>query len=274
MDINQYIPDIDDLKNMYLTIKFEMLKHIKRKRILITLILAILIPLIFFIVPPILGHDYADTANSFAASNLGFVNLLIILSGAIFTGDSISGEFENKTGLLLFPTPQRKSSIFIGKYIASLFATWLIVSLYYLITVMEMVSIYGISGISLEIAQSFLIALLYSVSVVSIVFFFSSIMKKTITSTLIGFFLLLMILPIITAVFIVAEVDPWFILTHNNSLITDVLRTANGNGLGSDQRFNFLTFQPDLWTGIGVMSAYAIVLFLIGIVMANRRKME
>jgi len=274
MNITQYIPELDDLKNMYLTIKFEMLKHIKRKRILITLILAILLPLIFFIVPPILGNDYADTANSFAASNLGFVNLLIILSGAIFTGDSISGEFENKTGLLLFPTPQRKSSIFTGKYIASLIATWLIVSLYYLITIVEVFSIYGTSGISLEIAQSFLIALLYSTSVVSIVFFFSSIMKKTIISTLIGFFLLLMILPIITAVFIVAEVDPWFILTHNNNLITDVLRTTTGSSLGPGQGFNFAIFKPDLWIGIGVMSMYAIVLFLIGIVMADRRKME
>ena len=208
MDIDRYIPVIDDFRSMYLTIKFELLKHIKRKRILITLILAILIPLIFFIIPPLLGRDYADTANGFANSNLGFVNLLIILSGAIFAGDSISGEFENKTGLLLFPTPQRKSSIFVGKYIASVIATWLIVSLYYLITIIEVASIYGASGISVEIAQSFLLALLYSTSVVSIVFFFSSIMKKTITSSLIGFFLLLMILPIITAVFTVAEVDP------------------------------------------------------------------
>jgi len=274
MDINRYIPVVDDFKNMYLTIKFELLKHIKRKRILITLILAILIPLIFYIIPPLLGHDYASTANGFAASNLGFVNLLIILSGAIFAGDSISGEFENKTGLLLFSTPQRKSSIFIGKYIASLIATWLIVSLYYLITIMETASIYGGSGISVEIAQSFLLALLYSTSIVSIVFFFSSIMKKTITSTLIGFFLLLMILPIITAVFTVAEVDPWFIITHNEGLVTDVLGTVNQGGFGPGQGFNFTIFKPDLWSGIGVMSAYTVIFFLSGIVMADRRKME
>lgn len=274
MDVNRYTPSVDDFKNMYLTIKFEMLKHIKRKRILVTLILAILIPLIFFIVPPLLGQGYAATANGFAASNLGFVNLLIILSGAIFTGDSISGEFENKTGLLLFSTPQRKSSIFTGKYIASVIATWLIVSLYYLITSMEIASIYGASGISVKIAQSFLLALLYSTSVVSIVFFFSSIMKRTITSTLVGFFLLLMILPIITAVFTVADVDPWFIVTHNEGLITDVLGTVNGGGLGPGQGFNLTIFKPDLWSGIGVMSAYTVILFLTSIVMADRRKME
>lgn len=261
-----YIPNLDDLKNICLTIKFELLKHFRRKRIILTLILAIIMPMIFYIVPPLLSRDYPDSANGFAYIALGFVNLLILISGAIFTGDSISGEFENKTGLLLFPTPQRKSCIFVGKYIVSVIATCFIVSLYYLITVIELISIYGISGISIEIAQSFLIAVLYSTSVVSIVFFFSSIMKKTITSTLIGFFLLLMILPIISGVLMYAEVDPWFIITYNNSLITDVL--------GFGQGFNFSNFIPDMWSGIGVMSAYTVLLFFMGIIFAIRRKME
>ena len=274
MDVNRYILGVDDFRNMYLTIKFELLKHVKRKRILITLILAILISLIFFTVPPLLGQEYADTANGFASSNIGFINMLIIISGAIFAGDCISGEFDKKTGLLLFPTPQRKSSIFVSKYIASILATWLIVSIYYLVTASEIAAIYGVSGLTVELGQSFLLALIYASSVVSIVFFFSSVMKKPITSTLIGFFLLMMILPIITGVFTVAEVDPWFIVTHNEGLITDVLGTVNEGGFGPGHGFNFTIFEPDLWSGISVMSAYTVILFLTGIVMADRRKME
>ena len=274
MAVNHYIPGVDDFKNTYLTIKFELLKHIKRKRILITLIIAILIPLIFFAVPPLLGLDYADTANGFASSNLGFINMLIIISGAIFAGDCISGEFDKKTGLLLFPTPQKKTSIFVGKYIASIIATWLIVSIYYLVTASEIAAIYGVSGFTVELGQSFLLALLYASSVVSIIFFFSSIMKKPITSTLIGFFLLMMILPIITTVFTVAEVDPWFIVTHNEGLIADVFGTVNEGGFGPGHEFNLTTFEPDLWSGISVMSAYTIILFLTGVMMADRRKME
>ena len=274
MNLLNYIPALDDFKNMYLSVRFELLKHLRRKRVIITLALAILIPLIFLTVPPALGQDYADTANVFVASNLAFISLLIILSGAIFTGDAISGEFEKKTGLLLFPTPQRKSSIFMGKYVAAVISTWLIVSIYYLVTILEISSIYGASGITIELAQSFLLALLYSTSVVSIVFFFSSIMKKAITSTLIGFFLLMMILPIITTVFTVAEVDPWFIVTHDGDLITNVLGAGNGDGFGPSHGFNLTTFEPELWSGIGVMSAYTIILFLIGIVFANRRRME
>lgn len=274
MAMNRYIPNLDDFKNMCLTIKFELLKHIKRKRILITLILAILIPLIFFAVPPLLGEDYVDTANSFASVNLGFISMLIIISGAIFAGDCISSEFDKKTGLLLFPTPQKKTSIFVGKYIASIIATWFIVSIYYLVTASEITAIYGASGLTVELGQSFLLALLYASSVVSIIFFFSSIMKKPITSTLIGFFFLMMILPITTNVLMAADVDPAFLVTHSADLITDVLGSGPEASFGPGQDFGLPSFEPELWNGIAVMSAYTIILFFTGIVMADRRKME
>jgi len=83
-----------------------------------------------------------------------------------------------------------------------------------------------------------------------------------------------MILPIISAVFTVAEVNPWFLVTYNEGLVTDVLGTVNQGGFGPGQGFNLTIFKPDLWSGIGVMSAYTVILFLTGIVMADRRKME
>ena len=84
----------------------------------------------------------------------------------------------------------------------------------------------------------------------------------------------MMILPIITSVLMVAEVDPAFIVTHSADLITDVLGSGAENGFGPGQGFNLTTFEPELWSGIGVMSAYTIILSSIGIVMADRRKME
>jgi len=84
----------------------------------------------------------------------------------------------------------------------------------------------------------------------------------------------MMILPIITGIFTVAEVDPWFIVTHNEGLITDVLGADSGGGFGPGHEFNFTIFKPDLWRGIGVMSVYTIILFSTGVIMADRRKME
>ena len=207
---------ITDVKHFYLSINFEIRKHLRRKGLILVLILAFLLPFIFYIVPIVLNTDFADTANQFASSNLAFINLLIIISAAVFTGDAISSEFEKKTGLILFPTPQRRNSIFIGRFIAAIIGVWLVISIYYFITILEIISVYGVSEISIELSKSFLIALIYSVCAISIIFLLSSILKKTIYSSLVGFFLLMMILPIISSVLQLADVEPWFIVTYSS----------------------------------------------------------
>ena len=268
---------VSDIINVYLSIKFELRKHLKRKRLLMVVALAIVLPLIFYVVPLLFDMDFADTANEFASGNLGFITLLIIISGAIFAGDAISSEFEKKTGLLLFPTPQRRTSIFVGKYIAAIISVWLVVSLYYLITMLEIVQIYSMGGISIELAKSFLIALLYAASVISIIYFFSSILKRTITSTLIGFFTLMMILPIISTVLSAVDVDPWFLVTHSANLIAEVLGTSGGGfGPGNGPEGNGFGggFSPDFYVGIYVMVLYTIGFFLTSIGLANRKEMR
>ncbi len=268
---------VGDIINVYLSVKFELRKHLKRKRLHMVVALAILLPLIFYVVPLLFNMDFADTANEFASGNLGFITLLIIISGAIFAGDAISSEFEKKTGLLLFPTPQRRTSIFVGKYIAAIVSVWLVVSLYYLITMLEIVQIYSMGGISIELAKSFLIALLYAASVISIIYFFSSILKRTITSTLIGFFTLMMILPIISTVLSAVDVDPWFLVTHSANLIAEVLGTSRGGfGPGNGPEGNGFGggFSPDFYVGIYVMVLYTIGFFLTSIGLANRKEMR
>lgn len=267
-----------DLRHVRLNVAFELKKHWKKKRIPIVMLLALVLPLIFYAVPPLLNVDYADTANGFASTNLGFISLLIVISAAMFTGDSICSEFENRTGLLLFPTPQRQNSIFVGKYIASLLSTWMAVAIYYLVTMLGMAQIYGMGDIGIEFVKSFLLALIYSASAVSIIYFFSAVLKRSITSTLVGFFSLMMILPIVTTVLSVGDVNPWFIVTHSAGLITDVL--GNSVSFGPDQvghggpGFGGTSFSPDFYQGIAVMLAYAIGFFAAGLGIANRKKME
>ncbi len=263
---------LEDLKNTCLTVSFELKKHFRMKRMIISFALAIGLPLIFYIVPKIWA-SFPDTAEDFANLNLSFVNLLIIISGSLFAGDAVVGEFEEKTGLLLFSTPQRHTTIFIGKYIGALVPTLTVVSIYYLTTSLEIIGIYGAGGISLEFFKSFFIALLYTTSAVSLIFFFSSVLKRKITSTLLGFFSLMMILPIVSSVLqFIVDVEPWYILTYFEGLITDVFvgATPIGGGPGGQPG----QFSPDFYQGIGVMIGYTIVLFFLSVFIANRRRME
>ena len=98
----------------WLSFRFELLKHLKRLRLLILAGVGIVVPLLFLIYY-YKGHPVA--ASDFASASLMLMNVLILISAAMFAGDAICGEFEKKTSLLLFPTPQKRSSIFAGKYL-------------------------------------------------------------------------------------------------------------------------------------------------------------
>lgn len=266
--MTSFLNDIKtDLRHISLSTQFEIKKHIKRKRLPIVSVLALLIPLLLYVVPLATGGEFASTGDAFASTILGFIIFLIMLSGALFTGDVISGEQEKRTGLLLYPTPQRQNSISIGKYLAGVIATCSAVALFYLVTIIEIIAIYGTGGISVNLFKSFLIALLYSTSVVSVVYFFSSMVKRAVLSTLLGFLSFLMIFPIATTLLQAAQVDPWFIITHSSDLISNVL---GGSGSG----FGGVGFTPEFYLGILVMTAYTIIFFLAGLILANRQKME
>jgi len=277
--MSEFVKDLgSDLRNVYLMTRFELLKQVKRRRILMMVILAVLLPLIFYVIPPAFDIDYPDHALSFGSQNLGFITLLIIISGAIFAGDAITSEFEKKTGLLLFPSPQRGTTIFVGKYIAATLAVFLVVSLYYLITILEMAQIYGGDSVTVAMGKSYLLALIYSAAVVSIIYFLSAIFRKSITSSILGFFLLMMILPIITMVLTLADVDPWWSVTSSANLITDVLGTGSGGGFGPGQDPgegpDMEFYAPDFYTGTYVMVAHAIIFFITAVIFAERRRME
>ncbi len=258
----------EDVYNAYLSFKFESRKHLRRRRLLIVTALAVIVPLLFYIAIP-------DTASEFAATSLNFLNVLIIISGAMFAGDAICGEFERKTGLLSFPTPQRRISIFAGKYIAALVATFLVVSLYYLVTVLQISHLFGGGEIPAELGQSFLVALIYATSAISIVFFFSSILKRSISATILGFVSLMMILPVASRVLTSVDIEPWFIVTYSADLITSVLGVeGSAFGQGPGGGFGSAAFEPTLGVGIVVMLAYAIIGFVISIIIANRKSME
>ena len=265
----------EDVNNTFLDIKFELMKHLKRKRLPLVVLLAILTPAIFYIIPAAQNTDFPSSAAEFANTNLGFVNWLIVISAAIFAGDAISSEFQNKTGLLLFASPQRRTSIFVGKYSAALIATYLGVLLYYLITALEMVHIYGVESISIEFYKSLFIALIYSTSVVSVIYFFSSVFKRSITASLIGFFLFLMILPIIAGVLKGVDVEPWFLVTYSGELIQDVLAISNSVSYGPGRHMNSVGgFEPDFYLGLIVMVSYSIFFYYASIIIANRKGME
>jgi len=255
-----------DIFETYLSVRFELMKHLKRRRLLILAVLAVIVPLIFYVKVP-------DTAGVFAANVLSFLSLLIVISAAMFAGDAVCGDFEKKTNLLLFPTPQRRSTIFMGAYVAALLATFFVVFLYYLVITLQIAQLYGWGQIPTELAKSLLTALIYSASAVSVVFFFSALLKRSISSTIVSFLFLMVVLQVLAAILMRVNQEPWFVVTYSANLITDVLGVSSSLPFGpGDHEFDFTAFQPHFGVGIAVMIAYAIAGLAGGIFVALRRE--
>ena len=120
----------NNFSETWLSLRFELLKHLKRRR---------------------LAHssgpgDHLASAPLDTHAGYGrgvcrqfpqFHQVLIVISAAMFAGDAVCGEFEKKTSLLLFPTPQNRASIFAGKYLAALLCTLLVVALWYVVLTLE-----------------------------------------------------------------------------------------------------------------------------------------
>ncbi len=267
---------ISDIQNLTYTIGFEMKKSFKRNRIFIGGALALAFPILFYILPLIVRGDFADTPDEFINTTMAFMPTFIIIVAAIFCGDTISSEFAKKTGLLLFPTPQRRTTIFVGKYICALLLTWGALAIYYLVAVGEIMIIYEPSAVPVELITSFLIAMLYTSSIVSVIYFFSGLLKGTITSTLCGLFLLMMFMPIIETILSASDIEPWFMLTYYSDLITSMFAgTGPTFGPGhAPEGVNMTVFEPDYCIGVLMMGLHTIGFFGAGLVLALRRRME
>jgi ABC-2 type transport system permease protein len=264
---------LSDLGHALLSMRFEMRKHMRRRRFLLVAVLALALPTLFYILPQFFEVEFPDSGDAFASNNLSFLAILVVISAALFAGDGISGEFENKTTLILFPVPQRRTSIFVGKYAAALIGTWFGVSLYYVVTAAEVVVVYGAADLSVGLLKSLLVALLYGASVVSVTFFFSSIMGRSITSTLAAFFSLLMVLPIVANVLRIVEIDPWFIVTHSAGLVTDIFALPSPFAGSPGPWANYEIFQPEFYLGVAVMVAYAVAFMVAGFIIADRKQL-
>jgi hypothetical protein len=68
--------------------------------------------------------------------------------------------------------------------------------------------------------------------------------------------------------------EPWFIVTYPAGLITDVLGVSSSFGGRGGEHLATREYTPAFGVGIAVMVAYAIIVFVIGMVLANRKSEE
>ncbi len=259
--------------------KYTFREYFRSRRFSILLIIGLLIGALLTIVvgyyrpPSFLSSDLAFYAGWWGMS----ATFVVILSGIFFGGDAISGEFQNKTGYFTIPNPVRRSSVYIGKWLAALVASSIILAVFTAITVGNGAYYFGLN-IPYQFGESVLFAWFYLVAVLGFTFFFSSFFKSSSYSILVTVILFLFAFTLIeTLVAGLVKIEPWFILTYGAQVIGNVLAptyppNVSTSTFGPRGGITLTTYNATIPEGLAIMAIYFVVTAVLGLILFERKE--
>jgi ABC-2 type transport system permease protein len=224
--------------------------------------------------------------DAFLLSNLTFYNswwgtsvtFVVVLSAIFFGGDAISGEFQNKTGYFGVPNPIRRSSIYVGKWLAAFIASAVMLGIFTVVTVGN--GLYYFSSIPYQFGESFLFALFYLVAVLGFTFFFSSLFKSSSMSILVTAILFLFVFTLLNELIVLlVKIEPWFLINYGANIIGSVLMspypphetTTTGVGFRG-QPTTTTTFYASIPEGLAIMGIYFAITAVVGLILFERKE--
>lgn len=265
-----------DFRQFLTVVRYEILKYLRSKRLLAMFIILFLVVYLILLVPPAFSYSYPNTFTDFASVFINFAGILILLCATFFGSDSFVSEFQQKTGFVIFPNPVKRLSIGLGKFAASMTVSILVMSCYY-----GLIALY-VGGIEKEVTVQFVysygLALLYLTSVMSVAFFISSVMRGTVGSTLLTFFLFLLILPMIEGVLTFVGVKPSLSITFAGGVLAYILQVPYPVDEvrafpPNNPQITIHIFYPEVLLSIALMVAYTFIFLLMALWIFKRKQM-
>jgi ABC-2 type transport system permease protein len=272
---------VNEVKKLPIVVRYELLKQVRRFRLygllLIGSIVTGLVMAIGALYLPNLGTLDARTLGYFIVSG-GQVTFFGLIAGVFFSGDAIASEFEHKTGYLIFPNPMKRTTLLIGKYLSCCIAATLVITTPYLIISIGVVALTGqFAG---ELFLSYAFCVLYTCSIVSLTFVFSSLFKGTMGASILPFVLMWFVFGIITAFMELAGVEPFMLLSYAGSIISNIFfipfplhKITYHISVGGTVSMDVTTFNCDVAEGILIMVSYLVVGLILSIILTRRRQM-
>jgi len=266
-----------DLQQVMTVAKYDVLKHLRSKRLLGLLVLEGLLLGLTFGLPIALGADAAEDPTDYISAFIGWVDILIVLGATMFAGDAIVSEFQSRTGYLLFPNPVKRSTIFVGKYLSTLGIIVLMLVVYYGIAALLTFAMTG--GGTVLAVYSMLFAFAYGAAAAALGFLISSIFKGSTGSLILTFFTLLMILPLIAQLLPIGDIKPWFMLTFCGGVISTILiepyptDVMDSIPIGNGEFLNYWSYYPEVGLSLVVLAVYIAVCLGLGMYLFKRREM-
>jgi ABC-2 type transport system permease protein len=270
---NNKVPS--DLAQCRIQTEFEFLNYLRSTRFYILLAIVATIGI------TIMAVLYVYKPSAYLSSPMAFysvwwgtiVQLCVILTGIFFGADAISTEFQNKTGYYLIPNPIRRSSIYMGKWIASFIASAIVIGVYAAITVADGAIYFG-SNVPYQFGESLIFALFYIVPILGVSFFVSSMFKNNSYSILVSAILLLFGFTYIAPLFAsLSNSEPWYLLNYGSGIITNVL-TSSGYPPHEVVTAISTSYSATIPEGLVIMLAYFAITTLLGLILFEKKDFD
>lgn len=217
-------------------------------------------------------YDWHVSAESFDSNFIGFVSILVVICVVAFAADSLVGEFQGRTGYLIFPNAIKRETLFFGKFMASITMSVVVMMLFY--AVVATLSLVSARGIDDDFILSFGFAVGYVFAATGIAYFVSSIMKGSTGAIVLTFFLLFMILPIVDSVSMVSGVKIEGSVTFAAGAIAYILMDPYpADAMQDIGMMEFHSFYPTPATAAFVLIAYALITCALSAVIFKRKQL-
>ncbi|MCH8908770.1 MAG: ABC transporter permease [Candidatus Heimdallarchaeota archaeon] len=210
-------------------IRFENLKNFRNGKIRLVFGIGMLIPALFIFVPLLSGSDYPENGISFISSLIGFAALIFLLFALFLGSDAINRGHSDKTALLVYPYPQKRTNLVIAKYITQLLTSWFAILVFYGIIAGATLVIYGADEIPTTFGTSIAFSFLYMSTLLAFAFFLSAVLDSTSASSTLTFFAVMILLPISNLLLGAAGIDTAFLFTNYSSYISSSLGIASAS---------------------------------------------
>lgn len=277
---------INRTKQFQDVIKFELIKFLRSRKIRAALILTAIVPLLIylltnFLLDSFISQIYSDSGvvNDYQI----FVNFILTLSLVnviMFGGDSLTNDFENKTGYTLFINPISRTSFLFGKFVAASIA---IISFNILFYVLASIFSYAKhSAIPENVLLSLVFASLFSIGLLSTSFALSSLFKRSNMSNIAFIFLWFIVVGLVEYFLILSEIKPWWSLTYAAGIIIYIFEVPYPKDSVIDipsllipgQSQTIVNLIPEVNLSIGVFLMYIIVGLMISVLFYKRKQLN
>ncbi len=212
----------------------------------------------------------------------GGANGVIVLSAVIFGGDAIAGEFQNKTGYFLMGLPLRRSTVYVGKFVAAFLAATAMMLLFLAILVGNGAYYFHGGLFPWQLGVAIVLAFAYLGAVLGATFLFSSLFKTSVYGFVLTLVMFLIGFTILQDLIVgLVKIQPWMIISYASSTIGSVFSPPVNWGLAATvtQERAFMggpvvgtTYVPGIAEGLVIMLVYLVVTAIAGLWLFEREE--